>query len=254
MAFTLFEMILSLVIVVSMAVAVKKLINLAAENAKSSEEIRSVDRELELLLAKIKADLEMIVLFDRGNPIFEICKKNDENGFKIFFLTTNHDRNVTAAVKYDITELEFGEIEITRTVLSAKGTLMLQNSTAARASFEKIFENIDPGQKFVHKYGITLSDFRIRMAVRTRDGSVILSHPSSKTLYSAGTLAFERGNQNFTFVGNLSFFDVSAKALCKSDAIKFRNMKSRKIEIAKEFMSSHSRRNFARIVPISENF
>ncbi|MDR2738103.1 MAG: hypothetical protein LBB18_04180 [Puniceicoccales bacterium] len=251
--FTLFEVVLSLLVVVAMVISAKKFINLATENTKSLEETRTIDRELGLLIASIKADLETIVLMDDGHPIFEICKENHENGFRIFFFTTNYDRNITAAVKYDVTEGEFGKIVITRTALGANETLVLQNALGPRSSFEEAFDRIDSKQKHTHKYKITLSDFRIRVAVKTYGGNIVITYPNAKALYAGGILLCERGNQKSTYSGNLLFFDVTARALTKSDFSRFNAMGARGVEFARDFMFSRARKSFARIVPISES-
>jgi hypothetical protein len=215
------------------------------------EESRIIDVELSSLLSGIRADLETIVLPDKQQPVFEICGKPNGGGFKMFFLTTNYERTIMSAIEYDIMEVEPGKITIVRTALNPEGTAMLQKLLAEQMSFENLFERISSERKRVYRYRIALSDFRIRVAVKTQSGNVVLTYPNAKTFYTPGTLVCEKGNQTVTHSGNLFFFDVTARALVRSDAVKFNAMRAKKSSAAKDFLFSRSRTSFLRIVPVS---
>ncbi|MDR1401449.1 MAG: hypothetical protein LBI81_00630 [Puniceicoccales bacterium] len=246
-AFTLLEIILSLLVIVTVVFFGKKFLDISAENVRSLEESKIVDGELNLLLTRIREDLESAVLLEKNQPIFEICEKGDGKSLDMFFFTTNDEKHVTVGVRYDISELEFGHVEVQRTVLSDSATLLLQNALSSGSSFSQFFENMDPSHRQVYKFNVRLSSFKIRAAVENSDGRVIFIHPNEKMAYFSGKLVCENVDRKSIIPGNLLFFDITVRALLKNDIAKFNSLKASKPADAKEFLSMQSRKSFGRI-------
>ncbi|MDR1890778.1 MAG: hypothetical protein LBQ23_01155 [Puniceicoccales bacterium] len=253
-AFTLLEVMLSLFAITIIAFLGRKLISAASNNTQSIEETKVICRELNTILTYINDDLEAMVLLDKKQLVFEICKHKDDDGFKLFFFTTNNEQHITTAVQYNITELEFGKIEISRITLDSDATLSFQKLLTINSSMEKFFEEVDDKSKHIHKFSIPLSDFKIRVAIKTYNENTVFIAPNSKMMYSRGVLSYEKNSKSISIMGNLSFFDVTLRALSKSDAMKLRALVTKDIRKAKDFLISYARSSFARIVPNSMPF
>lgn len=249
-AFTLVEVMVSLIVATALVFLGTKLLTLVSQNSREVEETMFIDKGLSLLLYEVKADLESIVLKDKDLPVFEIQERSGERGFKVFFFTTNSEKHITTAVKYDVMELDVGKIEISRTTLSDSATLLLQSLMRADRSFEKFFEDMNPEDKSCRRFNIRLSDFKIRVALKPPSGHATISSPNASVLYSNGHL-WENHRRRSALKGSLIFFDVTVRAFTKSDAVKFEAKKVKNLDDAKEFLFSHSRKNFIRITPNS---
>ncbi|MDR1414040.1 MAG: hypothetical protein LBI56_03845 [Puniceicoccales bacterium] len=246
-AFTLLEVVLSLLLITTIVFFGKKFSDISADNVRSLEEIKMVDGELNSLLAGIRSDLGSTVLLGKNQPAFEIRNRDEGNGFDMFFFTTNNEKHITMAVKYGISNLEFGNIEIQRTLLSDLATLELQNALSSGISFEKFFANVSSSQKQIRKCILTLSDFRVRLAIKNFNGKIIFFYPNMPVIYFPGALIGEKSDEKFTLPGNLLFVDVTARAFLKSDAAKFNSLKVKNASEAREFLFFQSRKSFGRI-------
>jgi type II secretory pathway pseudopilin PulG len=253
-AFTLLEVLLALLVVVAVVSLGKKLIVTITENAKAVEEAKVVDGKMYSLLSMVKADLGSIVMASGQQPTFEICEKSGNKGIEIFFLTTNSDERVTSAVKYDVCELDFGNVEVTRTALNAAATLAMRGQMGSNSSLKKFFDCADPTVERVHTFGIRLSDFKVRAGVRGYDGNIVSTYPNAKMVYVGGSMAHEKAHRKSVVTGDLLFFDVTIRALVGSDAMKFDAMKKKDPAKAREFLFQCSRKSFARIVANSSSF
>ncbi|MDR2432151.1 MAG: hypothetical protein LBD34_00115 [Puniceicoccales bacterium] len=245
---------LSLFIVTIMIFLGKKLISLAEDSNRSTEETRIICKELNDILMCISDDLESMVLLDKRQPIFEICKHEDENGFKLFFFTTNNEQHITAAVKYDIVELEFGKLEVSRTMLDNAATLSLQKLLVQDYSMEKFFEDMDAEGKLTRKFTMPLADFKIRVAINTHGENTVFLTPNTRMIYFGNMICYDKNGKNVTAKGNLSFLDVTLRALGKTDAIKLHALAARDMAKARDFLISYARSSFARVVPNSVPF
>ncbi|MDR3144476.1 MAG: hypothetical protein LBT64_03180 [Puniceicoccales bacterium] len=253
-AFTLLEVLLSILIVVAAVFFGKRLVGTMSENAKSIEETKIIDSGMHALMTLMRADLGSIVMARGQQPVFEIHENDRRKGIEIFFLTTNDDEHVTTAVKYDIAEPEFGHIEVTRTALNKEMTIALQSAMGSHSSFGKFFENAAPSVKRTHTFGLLLSDFKIRAGVKKYDGSIVSTYPNSKVAYVGGNLICERATRKSTIPCDLLFFDVTVRSFAKSDAAKFDHIKAKDLAKAREFLFQRSRRSFARITINSSSF
>ncbi|MDR2778763.1 MAG: hypothetical protein LBB16_00535 [Puniceicoccales bacterium] len=253
-AFTLLEIMLSLFIIVAIAFLGKKLIFILVDSKRSVGETKIVCKGLNVTLTHISDDLKSIVLLDKRQPIFEICKHGDKNEIKLLFFTTNNEQHVTVAVQYKIVELELGKIELSRIALDNAATLSLQKSLTQNSSMEKFFEEIDAKNKHTHKFDVPLSEFKIRMAIKTHNGSTIFTPLNTKMMYSNGILSYHKNGKNISVRGDLSFFDVTLKALGKNDFAKLHTLVEKDIEKAKNFLFSYARSSFVRIVPNAVSF
>jgi hypothetical protein len=245
---------LSLFVVTTIVFLGKKLISLAIDSDRSADETRIICKELNNILAHISDDLKSMVLLDKGQPIFEICKHEGENGFRLFFFTTNDAQHITAAVKYDVVESEFGKFELSRTVLDNTATLSLQKLLIQNFSMEKFFEDVGAKSKQVRKFNMPLADFKIRVAIKMRDGDTLFLAPNSRMIYSWNMISYDKNGENVIVKGNLSFFDVTLRALGKTNAAKLHVLAAKDMAKAKDFLISHARNSFARIVPNSVPF
>jgi hypothetical protein len=236
----------------------KRLVDISGRNAKDLEESKIIDRNLNSLLMNVKNDIEAMVMLDKNQPIFEICAKDGANGFYMFFFTTNGEKHVTTAVKYDVAELEFGKVEISRTDLDGSATLDIQMAINGKNSFKKFFEKIDQSHKQTRKFAFTLSDFRIRATIKKDDGQIIFPNPNVKILCMPDKVSYDKSGKFVTVNGELLYFDVTARALLSSDAAKLDALKnSSKIKQhgkANDFMFMYSRRSFGRIIPAASRF
>jgi hypothetical protein len=232
----------------------KKLISLAENNNRSVEETRIIYKELGDILACISDDLKSMVLLDKGQPVFEICKHEGENGFRLFFFTTNSEQHITAAVKYDIVELEFGKLEVSRTILDNAATLSLQKLLVQNYSMEKFFEDVDAEGKHRRKFSVPLADFKIRVAIKKHGENTVFLAPNTGMICSGNRVSYDKNGKNVVARGNLSFFDVTLRALGKTDAAKLHGLAAKDMEKARDFLISHARSSFARIVPNSVPF
>jgi hypothetical protein len=232
----------------------KKLISMAEDSNRSVEETRIICKELSDILACISDDLKSMVLLDKGQPIFEICKHEGENGFRLFFFTTNNEQHITAAVKYDIVELEFGKLEVSRTILGSAATLSLQKLLGQNYSMEKFFEDVDAESKHTRKFSIPLADFKIRVAIKKHGENTVFLAPNTGMIYSGNMVSYDKNGKNVIAKGNLSFFDVTLRALGKTNAIKLHALAAKDMAKARDFLISYARSSFARIVPNSVPF
>jgi type II secretory pathway component PulJ len=253
-AFTLMEIILAVFIVLTLVLIVKRFIDVAAMNSKYTEETSRIDSGLHALLTQLRTDLECIVLIDKKQPIFEIVRQSNAKSAALFFFTSNSSSHVTVAVKYDIGDLGFCRTEIRRTTLSAKESLKLQGAWNGEISMEKLFDAADQRAKEVNKFSVPLSDFKIRAAIKKRDGRIEFAGPNTTMTYSGGRLVHKKGGSVCELIGDLLFFDVTARALCKADMPKFERLMAKDLQLARDFMFSYSRRSFARITFNSETF
>jgi hypothetical protein len=233
----------------------KKLISLATDSNRSVDETRIICKELNDILVCIGDDLKSMVLLDKQQPIFEICKHEGENGFKLFFFTTNNEQHITAAVKYDMVELEFGKLEVSRTILDNSATLSLQKRLVENYSMEKFFENVDAEGKHTRKFSMPLADFKIRVAIKMQGKDTVSLAPNTRMMiYSGNMVSLDKDGKNVITKGNLSFFDVTLRALGKTDAVKLHGLATRDMARARDFLISCARSSFARIVPHSVQF
>jgi hypothetical protein len=245
---------LSLFVITILVFLGKKLISLSEDNNQSVEETRIIYKELNDMLMCISDDLKSMVLLDKKQPIFEICKYEGKNGFKLFFFTTNSEQHITAAVKYDIGELEFGKLELSRTILDNAATLSLQKLLVQNYSMEKFFEDMDAEGKHTLKFNTPLADFKIRVAIKMHDGDTVFLAPNTRMIYFGNMISYDKNGKNVTARGNLSFFDVTLRALVKTDAVKLRALAAKDMVKARDFLISYARSSFARIVPNSVPF
>ncbi|MDR0741917.1 MAG: hypothetical protein LBE98_00425 [Puniceicoccales bacterium] len=253
-AFTLLELMLSLFVVIILIFLGKKLISLAADSNRSTDETRIICKELNDMLTCISDDLKSMVLLDKGQPIFEICKSKGENGFKLLFFTTNSEQHITAAVKYDMVELEFGKLEVSRTILGNAATLSLQKLLVQNHSMGKFFEDLEAEGKHTCKFSMPLADFKIRVAIKIHGRDTISLAPNTKMIYSWNMISYDKNGENAILRGDLSFFDVTLRALGKTDAVKLYVLAAKDKAKAKDFLVSHAESSFARIVPNSVPF
>jgi hypothetical protein len=158
------------------------------------------------------------------------------------------------AIKYDAIELEIGTIEIMPTSLNDAATLLLQRLLKLTFSLENLFEEVDLNNKYINKFNIQLSDFKIRTSIKNRNGSTVFTSPNIKIMYSLHTLTNAKNDKNLSIKGNLLFSDVTARGLNKSDFIKLNSLKIKDINRTKEFLFSYSKSSFIRVVPDSEPF
>jgi hypothetical protein len=245
---------LALSILVAVVFIGKRLIDLAGENSRRLEATKKIDGGIRSLLASMRDDIESMVLLAKDQPVFEIHEKENAGGFEMFFFTTNHEDNVTVAVKYDVNELEFGKIEVSRVLLDPKATIALQNSMTAKSSFERSFERVAKGAaKDISSFGIPFSDVKIRVAVRTIDGGFVLTRPNRSMAYTNGLLSF--GDSKVPSIeGALLFFDVVARGLVAGDFNRLKALWKKDIADAKDFLYTVSRRSTARIVCTADDF
>jgi hypothetical protein len=245
---------LSLFVLTILVFLGKKLISLATDSSRSVDETRIICKKLNDILMCIDDDLKSMVLLDKKQPIFEICKNEGENGLRLFFFTTNNEQHVTAAVKYNVVELEFGKLEISRTILDSATSLSLQKLLMQNHSMEKFFEDVDTKSKHTRKFSIPLADFKFRVAIQMPKKSIVALAPNTKMIYSWNTISYDKNGKSIIAKGNLSFFDVTLRALDKTDAVKLHALVAKDMAKAKDFLISHAKSSFARIVPNSEPF
>ena len=249
-AFSLFEVILSLVIVVIVIFFGKKLVDISAENTRSVEEAKIIDSGLHSMLNGIRNDLESVVMLDKNQPIFEICARDGGEGIAMFCFTTtavDGEPNVTSAVCYDIAKLDVGKFEVSRISLSASATLSLQTALSNGSSFKKFFGDADESCKQVRKFDLLLSDFKIRAATRKRNGKIVLTAPNAKMIFSGGSLVCEKSGKWPTVGKELIFFDVTLRALQSRDAAKFNATRKKDPNGAMDFLFTNSRKSFGRV-------
>jgi hypothetical protein len=245
---------LSLFVITIIVLLGKKLISLAADSNRSIDETRIICKELNDILTCLGDDLKSTVLLDKRQPIFEICKHEGENRFKLFFFTTNSEQHTTAAVKYDVVELEFGKLEVSRTILDNSATLSLQKLLVQNYSMEKFFEDVDAEGKHTRKFSIPLADFKIRVAIKMHDRDTISLAPNTKMIYSGDMVSYDKNGKCVIVKGNLSFFDVTLRALGKTDGAKLHALAAKDMTKAKDFLIFYARSSFARITPNSVPF
>jgi hypothetical protein len=253
-AFTILETILSVVFVVAVVLFGNRLIVIAEDNTQTLEESKIIDKKLKSLLITLREDIGAMVLLDKHQPIFEICGKSSGKSFQMFFFTTNGEKHTTAAIRYDISELEFGKMEIARTELDGQTTLELQMALSSGSSFESFFENVDQSKKLTREFDIVLSDFRVRVAVRGNNDRVILLPSNVKMLYTPRKIAYEKSAKWTTISGDILCFDVTARSLLKKDAAKLTALKAKSPDEAKNFLFLHSVKSFGKITFNASNF
>jgi hypothetical protein len=171
----------------------------------------------------------------------------------LFFFITNNEKHITTAIQYNITELEFGKIEVSRITLDNDAILSFQKLVMLNSSVEKFFEEVDDKSKYTYKFNIPLSDFKIRVAIKTYSENTVFIAPNSKMIYSRGVLSY-KNSKSIPIIRNLSFFDVTFRTLSKSGIMKLQTSITKDIRKAKDFLISYARSDFARIVPNSMPF
>ncbi|MDR1433467.1 MAG: hypothetical protein LBI61_04000 [Puniceicoccales bacterium] len=250
-------MILALSIVVVVVFLGGKLVNVSAENAKSMEEARGVDCALHALLKGMRTDFESVVMLDKNQPIFEICARDDGKGIAIFCFATvadNGEPSVTRALCYDVLQLGAGKVEVSRILLDATTTLSLQGALANGSSFKKFFDGADQSCKQVRKFDTVLSDFKIRAAVKKRNGKIFMTASNERMIFFGGALAYQKSGKSLTVPGELIFLDVTLRAFQGRDAQKFDAVASKDRAKAKDFLFANSRKSFGRISFNGTNF
>jgi hypothetical protein len=252
-AFTMLEISLALFMIVAIAMFGKRLVNIAENNSKAAEESRIVDKNLNTLLVNVREDLENMVLLSKNQPIFEI--RDGENGsFSMFFFATNGENHTTEALRYDVAALDFGKMEVSRTALDGRATLELQRAFGSGTSFGKFFDGVDQSNKSTRKFAIELSDFKVRATVKIGDDRIIQLNPNTNTVYTPGKIFYEKSGRRLTANGRILCFDVTARALLSNDAAKLRTLVQKKPTEAKEFLFTHSRKSFGKIMCNASGF
>lgn len=250
---TLLEVVFAVSILVVLAFLLWRLVDVSNDYKHQDDVIEKIDNELSCIQNIIKKDLSLMVFLKKQCPVFEIKVKEDGRGYIMSFFTTNTQENLTVAVQYDVQVIDYAKIQLCRIEVAPEQSLIMQQDFVNDGSLASMFDLVNDEFKTVRKFGVYLSGCVIRPSVRIKSNHVVAPARvvNGDIVCRNGKLFYSHAGYDYRVVKEVSFFDVSLRALTQFDQKKAAKMYRNNDDHVNDFVIKRSRRSFLRIVPMS---